>query len=65
MNVVVQNVNYIRKSALSHRQFKNFLADIESEYSDIPYYCEIRRLSRSIVLKRFLRLCSEIDIFMT
>uniref|UniRef100_A0A2S2QYX5 General transcription factor II-I repeat domain-containing protein 2B n=1 Tax=Sipha flava TaxID=143950 RepID=A0A2S2QYX5_9HEMI len=32
MNIVVQNVNYIRKSALSHRQFKNFLAEIESEY---------------------------------
>jgi hypothetical protein len=42
MNVVVPNVNYIKKSALSHRQFKNFLADIESEYSDISYNCEIR-----------------------
>jgi hypothetical protein len=42
MNVFMQNINYIRKSAFSHRQFKNFLADIESEYPDIPYYCEIR-----------------------
>ncbi|XP_025409478.1 general transcription factor II-I repeat domain-containing protein 2B-like [Sipha flava] len=31
MNIVVQNVNYIRKSALSHRQFKNFLAEIEKK----------------------------------
>lgn len=65
MNIVVHNVNYIRKSALSHRQFKNFLAEIESEYPDIPYHCEVRWLSRGYVLKRFVYLRSEIDIFMT
>ncbi|XP_025406820.1 general transcription factor II-I repeat domain-containing protein 2B-like, partial [Sipha flava] len=31
MNIVVQNVNYIRKNALSHRQLKNFLAEIEKK----------------------------------
>ncbi|XP_025420222.1 general transcription factor II-I repeat domain-containing protein 2-like, partial [Sipha flava] len=65
MNIVVQNVNYIRKSALSHRQFKNFLAEIESEYLDIPYHCEVRWLSRGHVLKKFFYLRSEIDTFMT
>jgi hypothetical protein len=65
MNVVVQIVNYNRKIALSHRQFNNFLADIESEYPDIPYHCVIHWLSRGIVLKKFFHLRSEIDIFTT
>lgn len=41
MNVVVRTVNYIRKSAFSHGQFKNFLTEIESEYPDISYHCEV------------------------
>lgn len=65
MNIVVQNINYIRKSALSHRQFKNFPAEIEDGYPDIPYHCEVRWLSQGYVLKRYFYLRSEIDIFMT
>ena len=64
MDVVVSTVNFIRSHALAHRQFKNFLADIESEYQDIPYHCDVRWLSRAKVLKRFFELREEIDIFM-
>lgn len=65
MDVVVQTVNFIRSHSLTHRQFKNFLAEIDSEYQDVPYHCEVRWLSRGKVLERFFQLRAEIDIFMT
>ena len=42
MSVVVSCINFIRRGALKHRQFQEFLADIESEYGDILYHTEIR-----------------------
>lgn len=65
MNVVVKTVNFIRSSSLRHRQFKNFLAEIDSAYPDVPYHCEVRWLSRGKVLQRFFELREVIDIFMT
>ncbi|CAK9818199.1 hypothetical protein ANTQUA_LOCUS9709 [Anthophora quadrimaculata] len=35
MNVVIKIVNYIRSNALQHRQFKEFLSELSSEYGDI------------------------------
>lgn len=58
MQIVSRTVNYMRSHALKHRQFKNFLADVESEYPDLPYHCKVRWLSRGKVLKRFLELCA-------
>ncbi|KAL4101074.1 hypothetical protein QTP88_021094 [Uroleucon formosanum] len=34
MNIVVSTVNYIRKNALAHRQFKIFLEECDAEYGD-------------------------------
>lgn len=65
MNVVVKTVNFIRSSALRHRQFKNFLAEVDSAYPDVPYHCEVRWLSRGKVLQRFFELREMVDIFMT
>lgn len=64
MQVVVKTVNYIRSHALKHREFKSFLAEIESQYPDLPYHCEVRWLSRGKVLQRFFELRHAIDIFM-
>ncbi|CAK1585602.1 unnamed protein product [Parnassius mnemosyne] len=42
MKVVVSTVNFIKSRGLNHRQFKQFLDDIESEYGDLLYYTEVR-----------------------
>jgi hypothetical protein len=64
INDVVTTVNFIRSHALAHRQFKDFLSETEREYQDIPYHCEVCWLIRGKVLKRFLELRDEIEIFM-
>ncbi|XP_050066642.1 general transcription factor II-I repeat domain-containing protein 2A-like [Aphis gossypii] len=46
MNIVVSTVNYIRKNALAHRQFKIFLEECDAEYGDVIYFSEVRWLSR-------------------
>ena len=65
MNIVVSTVNYIRKNALAHRQFKIFLEECDAEYGDVIYFSEVRWLSRGVVLKRFFILRNEINIFMS
>ncbi|CAK1578448.1 unnamed protein product [Parnassius mnemosyne] len=44
MKVVVSTVNFIKSRGLNHRQFRQFLDDIESEYGDLLYYTEVRWL---------------------
>ena len=46
MYVVVNTVNFIQSRALNHRQFKEFLIEIDAEYGDVTYYSEVRWLSR-------------------
>jgi hypothetical protein len=65
MNIVVPTVNFIRRSALNHRQFQQFLLKVEAEYGDVLYHTEIRWLSRGKLLKRFFELRHEIEIFLT
>lgn len=64
MTVVVKTVNFIRARGLNHRQFKEFLSDIETEYTDVIYFSEVRWLSRGKVLHRFYCLREEIKVFM-
>lgn len=64
MNIVVSTVNYVRKNGLTHRQFQQFLSDMEADHRDVVYYSEVRWLSRGAVLKRFFDLRKEINIFM-
>ncbi|KII67818.1 hypothetical protein RF11_07306 [Thelohanellus kitauei] len=42
MEVVVGCINFIKPRALIHRQFKEYLEDIFSEYDDVSYDTEIR-----------------------
>ncbi|CAK9818207.1 General transcription factor II-I repeat domain-containing protein 2A [Anthophora quadrimaculata] len=42
MNVVIKIVNYIRSNALQHRQFKEFLSELSSEYGDIVYLTNMK-----------------------
>ncbi|KAI6658935.1 General transcription factor II-I repeat domain-containing protein 2-like [Oopsacas minuta] len=53
MSVVVNTVNFMRSKALDHRQFKEFLIEINAEYGDVTYYSEVRWLSRGNCLIRF------------
>ncbi|XP_072377810.1 general transcription factor II-I repeat domain-containing protein 2-like [Diabrotica undecimpunctata] len=64
VKVVVSIVNFIKSRALNHRQFKQFLDDIESEYGDLLYYTEVRWLRRGLTLERLLNLIEEIEIFL-
>lgn len=64
MQVVIKTVNYIRSHALPHRQFKEFLKELDSEYGDVVYFSQVRWLSRGRCLQRFYELREEIDLFM-
>ncbi|XP_060835347.1 general transcription factor II-I repeat domain-containing protein 2B-like [Rhopalosiphum padi] len=64
MDPIISTVNFIRSSALRHRQFQDFLKEIETEYPDIPYFTAVRWLSRGKVLSRFFELRNEIEIFL-
>ena len=57
-------VNSIRAHALEHRQFCEFLEDIDSEHTDLPYYTHVRWLSCGKVLAKVFFLRKEIDIFL-
>ncbi|UYV81730.1 GTF2IRD2B [Cordylochernes scorpioides] len=46
-------INFIRSRGLNQRQFSLFLTELESEYSGLSYYTEVRWLSCSKVLKQF------------
>ncbi|KAI5150109.1 hypothetical protein ENBRE01_1306 [Enteropsectra breve] len=61
---VVATVNFIRARGLNHREFRNFLLEIDAEYPDLPYHTAVRWLSKGKVLKRFFELRAEIDIFL-
>ena len=65
MKVVIKTVNYIRSRGLKHRQFKQFLAEIDVLYEDVLYYSHIRWLSKGAMLERFYHLRKEIQSFMT
>lgn len=46
IQVVKGTVNVIRTRGLKHRQFRQYLSDIGSEYEDVPYFAEVRWLPR-------------------
>ncbi|KAL2087322.1 hypothetical protein ACEWY4_018381 [Coilia grayii] len=63
MKDVVGIINNIRSRALSHRQFKNLLDELDAQYGDVLYHQEVRWLSRGRVLRRFFDLREEIRVF--
>ena len=64
MNAVVKTVNEIRAKGLKHRQFRAFLEELDGEYKDLLYHCEVRWLSRGKVLERFFVLREQIILFL-
>ncbi|TWW59917.1 Protein ZBED8 [Takifugu flavidus] len=64
MKTVVSTINFIKSRGLNNRQFKELLSELESEYGDLVYHCEVRWLSRSNMLARFYTLREEVKHFM-
>ena len=64
MEVVVKIINYIRSNGLNHRQFQELLHDLDSQQSDLIYFCDVRWLSRGNMLQRFYELREEIIFFL-
>ncbi|XP_055600711.1 general transcription factor II-I repeat domain-containing protein 2-like [Uranotaenia lowii] len=64
MAFVVKTINFIKARGLNHRQFQQMLTEMEAEYGDLLYYCEIRWLSRGAMLERFYSLRKEIALFL-
>ena len=66
MKTVIEIVNFIRVNAKNHRQFRNFVEDLELEDapSDVSLYCIVRWLSTSNLLSRFVDLLNPIIDFL-
>ncbi|KAM9316753.1 general transcription factor II-I repeat domain-containing protein 2-like [Gastrophryne carolinensis] len=63
MTIVVSCVNFIRAHALNHRQFQEFLSELNADYGDVLYHTEVR-WRRGRVLKRFYELLPQITAFL-
>jgi len=60
---VVQAMNVIRSRGLNHRQFQDFLHDIDSNFSDVLYHTNVKWLSLGNVLKRVWELKRDFHVF--
>ena len=63
MSVVVKTVNLVRKQGLNHRQFQHLSLEMNAEYGDLLFYCEVRWLSRGAMLRRVYQLRNELSAF--
>ncbi|KAI6655961.1 General transcription factor II-I repeat domain-containing protein 2-like [Oopsacas minuta] len=64
MKLIVDVVNFIRSKGVNHREFKEFLKDLYSDYGDVLYFTSVRWLSRGVVLERVWELRDEISSFL-
>ncbi|XP_036358318.1 SCAN domain-containing protein 3-like [Octopus sinensis] len=64
MKFVIEIVNFIRLNGKTHRQFRNFIEELELEdkLSDVSFYCIVRWLSTSNVLSRIVNIFPDIEI---
>ena len=66
MKTVLEIVNFIRVNGKNHRQFRNFVEELELKDfpSDVSLYCIVRWLSTSNVLSRFVDLLQPNNLFL-
>jgi hypothetical protein len=50
VSVVSQIVNFVRSKGFIHRQFEDFLIDMETEHGYIPCYIEAGRMGHGMAL---------------
>ena len=60
MSTVIKCINIIKSRGLNSRLFKKLLKDLNADYHNLVYYCEVRWMSRSEMLTRFYLLRNEI-----
>ncbi|GBM36958.1 General transcription factor II-I repeat domain-containing protein 2A [Araneus ventricosus] len=64
MNFVIKIINRTLAKALHHRQFKDFLEEIDNQFSDLLLHNKVRWLSRGNILQRFALCLSEMKTFL-
>ncbi|GBN18127.1 General transcription factor II-I repeat domain-containing protein 2A [Araneus ventricosus] len=64
MNLVIKIINSTLAKGLYHRHFKDFLEEIDSQFSDLLLHNKVRWLSRCNVLQRFVLCLREIKTFL-
>lgn len=67
MTTALQIINFIRSSTKNHRQFRNFIDELnlDDKPDDLSYHCVVRWLSTSNVLTKFIDLLEPIAAFLT
>ena len=64
MSTVIKCINFTKSRGLNSRLFKKLLEDLNADYHNLIYYCEVRWMSRSEMLTRFYFLRNEIGQIM-
>ncbi|KAG9259865.1 general transcription factor II-I repeat domain-containing protein 2-like [Astyanax mexicanus] len=65
MATVAKVINFlVKRSALTHRQFRSLLEEMDSEYADLPLHSAVRWLSCGKVLERFVSCIDAIKVFL-
>ena len=66
MKIILEIVNFIRSSPKIHRQFRNFVDELDEDSlpNNVNYYSIVRWLSTNNVLKRFVDLFEPICTFL-
>ena len=65
MATVAKVINFlVKRSALTHRQFRSLLEEMDSAYPDLPLHSAVRWLSCGKVLERFVSCIDAIKVFL-
>jgi len=64
LNVVSKLINTIRSRGLVHRQFQEFLIEVDADYSDLLYHTKVRWLCCGYAFERVWNLKEEIQNFL-
>jgi hypothetical protein len=64
MTTVVSAINLTKSDGLNHCQFQKILADTESTYGNVKYFCDVRWLSKADMLRCAYNLLNEIKLFL-
>lgn len=65
MKTAIKVVNFIKKSALNTRLFKQLCSDMNSEHETLLFHTEVRWLSKGNMLSRLYELRGEVTNFLT
>ncbi|XP_046976463.1 SCAN domain-containing protein 3-like [Vanessa cardui] len=65
LKTAIKVVNFIKKSALNTRLFKQLCSDMNSEHETLLFHTEVRWLSKGNMLSRLYELREEVQVFLT